>query len=45
MVGLMNYLLSRMILEKEFNEVIILKEVISKMIGWSQFNIKESTES
>lgn len=45
MVGIMNYLLSRMIMDKEFNEIIILKEVISKMIGWSQFNIKESTES
>lgn len=45
MVGLMTYLLNRMIIDNEFNEMIILKEVMAKMFGWSQFNINEMTTS
>jgi hypothetical protein len=29
--------------DNEFNEMIILKEVMAKMFGWSQFNINEMT--
>ena len=45
MVGLLTYLLSKMRIDNEFNELIILKEVIAKMFGWSQFNVNEMTAS
>lgn len=45
MIGLLTYLLNRMRFDNEFNELIILKEVIAKMFGWSQFNINEMTAS
>lgn len=35
MQGLLNYLLDKMRCENEFNETLVLKEVISKMLGWS----------
>lgn len=41
----MTYLLNKMIIDNEYNEMIILKEVIAKMFGWSQFNINEMTAS
>ena len=43
MVGLLTYLLNKMRFDNEYNETIILKEVISKMLGWSQFNVNEMT--
>lgn len=45
MTGLLAYLLNRMRFDNEYNETIILKEVIAKMFGWSQFNINEMTPS
>ncbi|CDW79776.1 tho complex subunit 2-like [Stylonychia lemnae] len=45
MVGLLTYLLNKMRYDNEFNEMIILKEVIAKMFGWSQFNVNEMTPS
>lgn len=43
MVGILTYLLNRIKIDNEYNEMIILKEVIAKMYGWSQFNINEMT--
>ena len=43
MQGLMVYILNRMRDDHEFTETVILKEVIAKMFGWSQFNVNEMT--
>ena len=43
MRGLLEYLLNRMRMDQEYNEMVILREVIAKMFGWSQFNINEMT--
>jgi THO complex subunit 2 len=43
MSALLNYLLNRMRIDNEYNEMVILKEVIAKMFGWSQFNVNEMT--
>lgn len=45
MTALLLYLLNRMKFDNEYNEMIILKEVIAKMFGWSSFNINEMTPS
>lgn len=43
MQGLLTYLLNRMRFDQEYNETVILKEVIAKMFGWSHFNVNEMT--
>eukprot|EP00347_Sterkiella_histriomuscorum_P008986 403342964 len=42
MQSLLTYLLNKL-RDNEYNEAMILKEVISKMLGWSQFNLNEMT--
>jgi hypothetical protein len=44
MVGLFTYLLNRMRADKEHNQMIMLKEVVASMFGWSMFNIDEMTQ-
>ena len=45
MLGLLNYLLNQLRTKNEFVHMVILKEVIAKMFGWSQFNINEMSTS
>lgn len=41
--GLLTYLLNRMRFDNDYNQMIILREVISNMFGWSMFNVDEMT--
>lgn len=45
LVPLLTYLLNKMRFENESTEMVILKEVIARMFGWSQFNINEMSAS
>jgi hypothetical protein len=43
MIGLFTYLLNKMRKDNDHNQMIILKEVVASMFGWSMFNIDEMT--
>src|SRR5688500_13320930 len=45
MLGLLNYLLNKMRRDNEYNQIVLLKEIVVKMFGWSSFNINEMSTS
>jgi len=38
-MGLLTYLLNKMRMENEYNQMIILREVIAQMFGWSMYDV------
>jgi hypothetical protein len=42
-VPLFMYLLNKMRVDNEHNQMILLKEVVASMFGWSMFNVDEMT--
>ncbi len=44
-IGMFTYLLNRMRKDNDYNRMIILREVIAKMFGWSMFEVDEMTDS
>lgn len=42
-VGLFTYLLNKMRSDNEFNQMIVLREVVASMFGWSMFDVSQMT--
>jgi len=40
---LFTYLLSKMRIDGEINQMVILREVVASMFGWNMFNVDEMT--